>query len=66
MKNISDKSCRETQNTHFMFSKLFSPENHAICEIMWKNIVEPDSPQTTIWRMRIVCRITKDTDTHLE
>jgi len=23
MRNISDKSCRENQNTHFMFSNFF-------------------------------------------
>jgi len=28
-----------------------------------KNIVEPDRPQMTIWRMRIACWITKATDT---
>jgi len=27
-------------------------ENRAVYEIMWKNIVEPDRPQMTIWRMR--------------
>jgi len=24
-------------------------------EIMWKNIVQPDRSQMTIWRMRFVC-----------
>jgi hypothetical protein len=33
---------------------------------MWKNIVEPDRPQMTIWRMRIACWITKATGTHSE
>jgi hypothetical protein len=28
---------------------------------MWKNIVEPDRPQMTIWRMRIACWINKAT-----
>jgi hypothetical protein len=28
---------------------------------MWKNIVEPDRPQMTIWRMRILCWIPKPT-----
>jgi hypothetical protein len=32
--------------------------------ILWKNIVEPERPQTTIWRMRIACWIPKTTDTH--
>ena len=33
---------------------------------MWKNIVEPDSPQTTIWCMCIACQISKATDTQSE
>ena len=38
MRNVSDKSCRENQNTHFMFNDVFfSPENRAVYEIMWKN-----------------------------
>ena len=41
MRNISDKSCRENQNTYFVFSNFF-PENLAICEIMWKNMEEPE------------------------
>jgi hypothetical protein len=39
MINVSDKSCRGNQNTLLVFSNLF-PENCAIYEIMWKNIVE--------------------------
>ena len=31
---------------------------------MWENNVQPDRPQTTIWRMRIACRIPKSTCTH--
>jgi hypothetical protein len=31
---------------------------------MWKNTVEPGMAQTTIWRMRIACWITKGTNTH--
>ena len=38
MRNISDKSCRENRNTHFMFNKFFVLENLDIYEIMWKNI----------------------------
>jgi hypothetical protein len=30
------------------------------------NIVQPDRPQMTIWRMRIACWIPKATDTHSE
>ena len=49
MRNISDKSCRENQNT-FYVQLLFFPENGAFCEIMWKNIVEPASAQMTMAR----------------
>ena len=31
---------------------------------MWKNIIHLDRQQITIWRMRIVCWITKATHTH--
>jgi len=50
-----------------MLNNLFSflsPENRAICEITWKNIVEPHRSQVTIWRMRIACWVSKATDTH--
>jgi hypothetical protein len=33
---------------------------------MWKNIVEPDRPQMTIWRVRIVFWITEVTNTRSE
>jgi len=36
-----------------MFNKVF--ENLAIYELMWENMVQPDRPQITIWRMRIAC-----------
>ena len=29
---------------------------------MWKQVVEPDRPQMTMWRMRTACWITKTTD----
>ena len=43
MRNVSDKSCTEIQNTHFVFSNYFS-ENLAICETMLKNMVQQDTP----------------------
>jgi hypothetical protein len=47
-----------------VFSSLSPPlENRVFNEIIWKN-VEPERPQMTIWRMRIACWITKDTNTH--
>ena len=40
------------------------PENHVVCEINRKNILQPDRPQATIWRMFVACWITKATNTH--
>ena len=53
MRNFSDKSCTENQNTHFVFNNFFFPENHAVYEIMWKNVVERGRPQMTVRRMHI-------------
>jgi len=47
MRKFSDKSCRGNQDTHFMCITFF-PENRAVYEIMWKNIVQPGRPQLTI------------------
>jgi hypothetical protein len=63
MRNSSDKSCWENKNTHYVQWLFF--ENLAVYEIMWKkNIVEPDWPQMTIWRMGISRWIPKSTNTH--
>ena len=51
--------------THILCS-ISLPENRAAYEIMWRNIVKPDRPQMTIWRIRIACWITKATNTHSE
>jgi len=60
MKNVSDRSCRENQNTRFSLSNLFFlSENRAVYKIMWKNAVESCMPQMKIRRMRFACRITK-------
>jgi preprotein translocase subunit Sec63 len=64
MRNVSDKSCRLNQSTHCVFSNFFAPEYRCVYEIMWQHIVQPDRPQTTIWRMRIAHWITKATNTH--
>ena len=44
----------------------FFPASCAVYEIMRKNTVEIRRPQTTIWRMRIACRIPTATNTHSE
>ena len=46
MKNVSDKSCRENRNTHFMFTNFF--ENHAVYGIMCRHVVKPDRPNYTM------------------
>jgi hypothetical protein len=66
MRNVSHKSCRKNQNTHFVFSDFFFFENRAVYEIMWKNIVERGRAQMAIWHMRIACWIPKATNTHSE
>ena len=48
-----------------MFNK-FPLENHAVYEIMWKNIVQPDRPKMTTWRTCISCWIPKATNIHTE
>jgi hypothetical protein len=45
MRSISEEYCRENQNTHVMFNKLFL-ENPAVYDIMWKNMVDP-------WRLQM-------------
>jgi len=68
MRNVSDTSCTENENTHFMFNKFLS-ENLAVYEIMWKNMLEPDRLQVKIQsraeKLRFPCRINKARiDTH--
>jgi hypothetical protein len=68
MKNVSDKSCGENQNTYFVFSNPppFFFENRVVYEIMWKNTVERGRLQMAIWNMRIACWVPKAMDTHSE
>ena len=46
-RNVADESCRENQNARFIFSNSFSPENRAVFEIMWENMVEPNRTKMT-------------------
>jgi hypothetical protein len=55
----------EDIKTNFMFTNFFF-ENPAICEIMWKNTVEPDRLQMTIWRMVSTCWTATVTNIHSE
>ena len=47
MRNVSEKICRENQNTHYMFNNFYGVENSAVYEVMWKNKVDPDRPHMT-------------------
>ena len=67
MRNVSDKSCTENQNTHFVFSN-FPPENRAVYEIMWKKYCTDwqAADDNKLRRIRIACWITQATNTHSE
>ena len=62
VRNVSDKFVEKIQ-TYISFSD-FLLENRAVYEAMWKNTVQPVTPQMTIWRMRIARWIPKATHTH--
>jgi hypothetical protein len=62
MSNVSNESCRKNQNTHFVFSN-FLPKIVPFMRQCEKNMAQPGRPQTTIWRMRIACWVTKATNT---
>ena len=53
----------EKIKTHFMFNDFFF-ENHAVYEIMRKNLVEAERAHSKIWRMCITCWIPKATNIH--
>ena len=47
MRNVSGKICKEIK-THILCSKTpHPPENRAMQDIMWDELVEPDRPQMT-------------------
>jgi hypothetical protein len=49
----------EKIKTHMLLNNFFP-------KVVWKNMVEADRPQMTIWRMRFACWVTKATDTRSE
>jgi hypothetical protein len=60
--NVSDKSCRENQNTHYLVS-----ENRALYYKKWKKMVQPDRPHVNIIRpMRFECWTNKAREAHSE
>jgi hypothetical protein len=64
MRKVSDKSCGENQNIHFIFNN-FSVENHSVnnVEIYDRARQAADDKIGLILRMRFACWITKATDT---
>jgi len=62
MRNVSEKSCREDQNTHFMFNIFLLK----LC-CLWDNVencgTRHATDGNTIWHMCIACWITKAIDT---
>jgi hypothetical protein len=36
------------KSKHTVYVQQFSSENHAICKVMWRNMLEPDRPQVTV------------------
>jgi len=56
----------EKIRTRVLRSVIFFFENRVVCEIMWKNVVQPNRPQMGIWRIRMACWIPKATNTQSE
>jgi len=56
MRNVSDKSCREDQNTYFMFN-IFFFENSAFCGNNVEKYcrVGQATDDNITWRMRFCC-----------
>jgi hypothetical protein len=54
----------EEIKTPILCSITFFFRNCAVCEIIWKYIVEPGMPQKTIRRVLISCWISKATNAH--
>jgi hypothetical protein len=66
MRNVSDKSCTENQNTHFMFNNFSQKSYH-----LWDNEhkysrVRQVTDNNIIWHTSFACWITKAIDTHSE
>jgi hypothetical protein len=64
MKDIADKVVGKLE-THVL-RPIYIFLKRALYEILWKNIVDPVRPQTTIWRMRIAFWIPKAINTEAE
>jgi len=58
MRNVSDKSCRENRNIHFMFSNSCTK-----VPSVWYGTARQATDDNITWRMSFACWITKVTDT---
>jgi len=45
--DVSDKTYSENQSKRFIFNHFFKKKS-AVYEVMWKNMAQPDRPQSTI------------------
>ena len=61
MRNVSDQNI-QTFQAHILRSETFFRISFRFCDNTKKNIIQPDSPDMTIPRMRFACRITKTDD----
>jgi hypothetical protein len=59
MRNFLSKICRENQDTLVLFSSFFV-RNRAFCDLISKNLVDPERPLLATWR-RVACWISKAT-----
>ena len=62
MKNVSDKSCTECQNTLCVRQAYFR-KTCSLC-VNDEKTVEPERPQMATWRMRISRCVPQATNTH--
>jgi hypothetical protein len=66
MRDISDKICRENQNTHFVFSNFFQKSCRLWNDVEKYGIAGQAADDDIIRRMRFACCVTKATDAHSE
>jgi hypothetical protein len=62
MRNLSDEFVEKNETR--ILSSVTLLRKSSLYEIMWKNTVQPERPQMTIWRMRIASWILNTTNTH--
>ena len=58
-RNVSNKNCRENQNTHFMFNNFFSRILYRVWDVEKHGAARQTTDDNIMRRMRSACRITK-------